>query len=188
MHRGGSAAYPHEAADAPGGPAQTERIAAGHRSGVPARTICIAADDFGLHGGINAAVLHLAAMGRVQAIGCMVGAPAWAAGAPNLRALDPHRVDLGLHLDLCEHPMRPPGRRLDTLLAAGLLRQLDRHALRAEIRAQLDTFEQTLGRPPAFIDGHRHVHQLPGVREELLDELAQRRGPLQPWLRCTRRP
>lgn len=152
------------------------------------RTICIAADDFGLHAGINAAVLQLAAMGRIQAIGCMVGAPAWATGAAALRALDPDRIDLGLHLDLCDHPMQAPPRRLGALITASLLRRLDCQALRAEIRAQLDAFEQALGRPPAFIDGHRHVHQLPMVRQELLDELARRHDSPRPWLRCTRQP
>jgi hypothetical protein len=45
------------------------------------RAICIAADDFGLHSGINRAVLQLADQGTVNAIGCMVGTAAWPAGS-----------------------------------------------------------------------------------------------------------
>jgi predicted glycoside hydrolase/deacetylase ChbG (UPF0249 family) len=72
------------------------------------------------------------------------------------------------------------------LIGDGLLHRLDAGAIRAEVRAQLDAFEQVLGHGPAFVDGHQHVHQLPVVRRELLDELVHRyRGKL-PWLRSTR--
>jgi predicted glycoside hydrolase/deacetylase ChbG (UPF0249 family) len=40
--------------------------------------------------------------------------------------------------------------------------------------------------PPAFVDGHQHVHQLPGVREALLAELARRGAARRTWLRSTR--
>jgi predicted glycoside hydrolase/deacetylase ChbG (UPF0249 family) len=126
-------------------------------------------------------------MGRVHAIACLVGGKAWAAPWPaRLRRLGPERVDVGLHLDLTELPLRPGSRRtLPWLIASCLLRRLDPRAVRAEIRAQLDRFEQLLGREPAFVDGHQHVHQLPVVRTELLDELASRYGSDLPWLRCT---
>lgn len=35
--------------------------------------------------------------------------------------------------------------------------------------AQLDRFEAAMGMPPDFIDGHQHVHQLPVVRDVLLE-------------------
>lgn len=152
-----------------------------------ARTICICVDDFGLHAGINNAALRLAAMERIHAIGCLVGGPAWKAWRRLLRRLDGDDVDIGLHLDLTESPLLPGSRRsLRALIAASLLRQLDRPALRAEIRAQLDAFEQTLGHGPAFVDGHQHVHQLAVVRGELLEELENRYGGRPPWLRSTR--
>ena len=65
---------------------------------------------------------------------------------------------------------------------------LARGGLRAEIRAQLDEFEDTMGCLPDFVDGHHHVHQLPIVRQELLDELDERYAVGLPWLRSTRRP
>jgi predicted glycoside hydrolase/deacetylase ChbG (UPF0249 family) len=34
-----------------------------------------------------------------------------------------------------------------------------------------------LGAAPDFVDGHQHVHQLPGVRSALLDVMADRYGP-----------
>lgn len=66
------------------------------------------------------------------------------------------------------------------------MRRLAAVDIRAEIRAQLDTFEQMLGHGPAFVDGHQHVHQLPVVRHELLDELRSRYRDRLPWLRSTR--
>lgn len=149
------------------------------------KRLCICVDDFGLHQGVNAAALALAAQGRVQALACQVGGPAWGPGATELRRLP--GLDLGLHLDLTEHPLKEPARPLGRLIMQSLLRGLDAAALSAEIAAQLDRFEDHVGRPPDFVDGHQHVHQLPQVREALLAELL-RRGPARPWLRSTRRP
>ncbi len=151
------------------------------------RAISLCVDDFGLHAGVNAAVLQLAALGRVQATSAMVGGPAWAEGAAQLRALDATRLEVGLHLDLTEctldSQLRSP---LPRLLARAYLGQIDRVALSREITAQFDAFEQALGRAPAYVDGHQHVHQLPLVRTLLLAEIARRcpQGGL--WLRSTR--
>ncbi len=58
--------------------------------------------------------------------------------------------------------------------------------MREEIEAQLGAFEQALGRTPDFVDGHQHVHQLPTIRDELLDALARRSSAGRPlWLRRT---
>lgn len=159
--------------------------AAQHSSSAHAIALCV--DDFGLHAGVNAAVLQLAALGRVQATSAMVGAPAWAEGALQLRALDAQRLEVGLHLDLTQYPF-DSGQRwpLAQLIARSYLGQLDRSALAREIAAQFDAFEQALGRAPAYVDGHQHVHQLPLVRELLLAELARRYAPGLLWLRSTR--
>jgi len=152
------------------------------------RRLCLCIDDVGLHPGVARAALHLVSMQRVQALGVMVGGPALRHALPLLRGVDPEAVDVGLHLDFTEHPLRAGSRRsLPALLAATLLRRLPMAVLRAEVAAQLDAFEQALGRPPAFVDGHQHVHQLPQVRQALVDELARRSGP-RPWLRSTRAP
>lgn len=149
--------------------------------------LCICADDFGLHAGVNDAVARLASVGRLQAVGALVGAPAWKAGVQVLRRLEAEGLDVGLHLDLTEFPLMPGTRRpLGRLVALAILRRLDRTRLRAEIRAQLDSFEAELGNAPAFIDGHQHVHQLPCIRDELLAELQSRYGRYRPWIRCTR--
>lgn len=151
------------------------------------RLLVVCADDFGLDAQVNEGVLQLARLGRLSAIGCMVGAPCWASGAPALRTLDAAAVDVGLHLDLTQHPLDPRVRgSLPEWIARSHAGAFDRHRLRREIHAQLDAFEQHMLRAPAFVDGHEHVHQFPGVRDLLLEVLAARGQ--RPWLRSTRRP
>jgi chitin disaccharide deacetylase len=151
------------------------------------RLIVVCADDFGVGPHVNEGVLHLARMGRLSAIGCMVGAPCWADGAPALRELDTAVVDVGLHLDLTQHSLDPRVRcALPEWIVRSHVGAFDRRRLRHEIDAQLDAFEDRMQRPPAFVDGHEHVHQFPGVRDLLLDALAARGQ--HPWLRSTRRP
>ena len=150
--------------------------------------VCLCVDDFGLHSGVNDAALRLAGIGRVHAIGSLVGAPAWKGGAAGLRQLDGEGLDVGLHLDLTEYPLLPGSRKpLRSLIAASFTRQIDRRAVRAEIQAQLNLFEAAIGHGPAFVDGHQHVHQFPVVRTELLAELTHRYGQQAPWIRSTRR-
>ncbi|GAA4330471.1 hypothetical protein GCM10023165_04220 [Variovorax defluvii] len=150
------------------------------------RFLCICADDFGMSAGINAAVLELIAGGRICAASCMVLRGAWTAGAVALRRVDPAVADLGLHLELgrppSDSPREPP---LSSLVAASYLGLLRPGTVRADIREQLARFEDALGRPPAFVDGHRHVHQLPVVRDVLVEEIAFRYGVAAPWLRST---
>lgn len=153
------------------------------------RTIAVCVDDFGLHEGVNGAVLELAATGTISATSCMVGAPAWSSGLRALRNLATEgRIDVGLHLDFTEHPLQPGSRRsLRGLLLATMARRLDANALRSEIEAQFDAFEAGMGRPPDHVDGHQHVHQFPMVREALLEAIARRYPVSPPWLRSTRR-
>jgi predicted glycoside hydrolase/deacetylase ChbG (UPF0249 family) len=163
----------------------------GAAENISPRAICLCVDDCGIHSGVDAAALDLADLGRVHAIGCMPGGVSWPAASRRLQALDANEVDLGLHLDFTEHPLLPGSRHdLPALIAASTLRRLDRAHVRDEIRAQLDAFEAALGRAPAFVDGHQHVHQLPQIRDELIAEL-ERRYAVQPvdsrpWLRSTR--
>ena len=150
------------------------------------RFLCICADDFGMSEGINAAVLALLSEGRICAASCMVLRSAWPWGAGALHRLPADGVEFGLHLEINRPPSDSPAEpSLGGLLAASYLRLLRPGAVQAEIREQLARFEDALGRPPAFVDGHRHVHQLPVVREVLLEELASRYGTAAPWIRST---
>lgn len=149
--------------------------------------LCICADDFGMSRGINAAVLDLIERRKLTATGCLVQREAWGLGLLSLRRVEPERADVGLHLDLT--PPRVPGGDepgLGALLLRTYTRSASRRCLQHVIADQLSRFEDGMGRPPAFVDGHRHVHQFPVVRRALLDELSSRYGAALPWLRNTR--
>ncbi|NRF70828.1 ChbG/HpnK family deacetylase [Aquincola sp. S2] len=149
------------------------------------RRIAVCADDFGLRCGINEAIVALAQAGRLTAVSCMVEAPAWGCGLPALRRLDRGGIDIGLHLDVGADaaPLALPA-----LILRAYSGRLDRALLRQRIEVQLTAFEQALGRPPDFVDGHRHVHQLPLIGEALLAVLDERYPQRRPWLRRTRAP
>lgn len=152
----------------------------------PMRRICICADDFGLSTGVNTAVVDLAERGKVSATSGMVRRSAWLAGAQALRRIAPARLDVGLHLDLTR-PLRVDGPEpgLAVLLAQTYTRTIFAAGLKADIRDQMTRFEDAMGRAPAFIDGHRHVHQFPVVRDLLVEEIARRYAASPPWLRRT---
>jgi predicted glycoside hydrolase/deacetylase ChbG (UPF0249 family) len=141
--------------------------------------IAICADDFGAFRGADEAILELAGLGRLGGVSCQVVGASFRADAPALRSLA-GAVDAGLHLDLA------PGRgELLRLIVRSHARALSRRELTARIARQLDAFELALGRQPAFVDGHQHVHQLPVVRDALLDLLAARYGKPGPLVRNT---
>ena len=151
------------------------------------RHLCVCVDDFGLTDGINEGAVLLALQGRVQALSVLVGGRACQRGARMLQALDARRVEVGLHLDFTECPLQPSMRKpLPWLIGAACTRTLDALAVRREVTAQFDAFEQTLGRTPDYVDGHQHVHQLPVIRDALMQELAHRRLLGRVWLRSTR--
>lgn len=146
------------------------------------RRLVVCADDFGQSEPVDAGILRLAEAGRVTAVSCLAGRPAFARDAPALLRTG---ADAGLHLDLTEGAAGDPPEALGSLVLRSHLGAVDRRALRRSIAAQADAFERVAGRAPAFVDGHRHVHQLPIVRDLLLDELTRRWGRALPLVRVT---
>lgn len=149
----------------------------------PSLTLC--ADDYGLAPGVGRAIRALIAAGRLHATGCMTISPFWPEEAAKLRPLA-EEADLGLHLTLTDHAalgalpsLAPDGRfpSLGRLMGLALTHRLDRREIAAELERQVDAFEAALGRKPDFLDGHHHVHQLPGVRDIVLDLAARRLAP-----------
>jgi predicted glycoside hydrolase/deacetylase ChbG (UPF0249 family) len=92
-------------------------------------------------------------------------------------------ADVGMHLVLTQFvPLGPMPRlaasgalpRLNRLMALAYTGGLDPVEIGDEIDRQLDAFERGMGRPPDHVDGHHHVHQLPVVRDALIQRLGQR--------------
>ena len=148
-------------------------------------TLC--ADDLGLSEAISEAIVELARARRINATTLMVDGPAAAAAAAAIADIE--GVALGLHVTLSGErtPLRsalaPAGRlpHVDALTARAFAGALPLDAVAAEIERQCDLFEALVGRAPAFIDGHQHVHVLPGIRGRFL-AIARRRAP-GAWIR-----
>jgi predicted glycoside hydrolase/deacetylase ChbG (UPF0249 family) len=105
-----------------------------------------------------------------------------------------HRGHLavGLHFNLTLGSPAGPMARLapdnvlpkrNVLIARALAGMLDRDEIGAEVERQLDAFEKGLGFPPDHVDGHEHVHALPGIRSPLLEVLARRYPGSKPLVR-----
>jgi predicted glycoside hydrolase/deacetylase ChbG (UPF0249 family) len=156
------------------------------------RLLALCADDFGLAPGVSAGIARLAHAQRLSAISCVTNSPHWPTTAGLLNGL-PDTVDVGLHLNFTagrplsgrlarQWPQLPSLARLTVQAHLGLL---PISQVRNEVHAQLAAFNHVLGRPPAFVDGHEHVHHLPGVRRVILD-MVEHVQPL-PALRNTGR-
>jgi predicted glycoside hydrolase/deacetylase ChbG (UPF0249 family) len=140
------------------------------------KTLALCADDFGLGTGISAGIAALAHARRLTAVSCITNSPRWGADAALLRGL-PDSVDVGLHLNFTEgrplssrlarHWPRLPG--LARLIAQAHLGLLPLSEMRNEVHAQLAAFLEAHGSAPRFVDGHQHVHHLPGLRGVILD-------------------
>ncbi len=142
----------------------------------------LCADDFALTAGVSRSILDLLALGRLSATGAMTNRPHWRRLAGELSAFS-GKADLGLHLNLtCAAPLGSMPRlapggdlpRLRELATAAATSAPVRSEIAAEVARQLDAFEDALGRAPDFVDGHQHVHVLPGVRGVVLRAVQQR--------------
>ena len=184
---------PHAPGTAHADPAATPPDATG------LRPIVVCADDYGLADGVSTAIAELIMARRLSATSCMVTRPGWRDAAAALRTVVASTpADVGLHLTLTDHtPLSAAARHalgermpaLATLLPQALLRRLPAAALRDEVRAQFDRFEDEWGAPPDYVDGHQHVHLLPGVREAVVSEVLRRASPGRMWVRdCVEAP
>jgi len=163
-------------------------------AGSSPRRIWLCADDYGLSTGVDTAIRDLIARGRINATSVMVAAPSFdysEAKSLNIFNAGRKRVAIGLHLTLTA-PFKPlsgnfvplrDGSFLSfaAMLRHAMLRRLDREALAREVEAQIATFTAALGHPPDFVDGHRHVHLFPQIREAVLTSV-QKAAP-HAWLR-----
>jgi predicted glycoside hydrolase/deacetylase ChbG (UPF0249 family) len=120
--------------------------------------IVLCADDYGIAPGVSRAIRDLLDRARLSATSCMVVSPDFPAEGPRLA---PYfgRADIGLHLTLTQN------RSLRSLMLAAYAGGLDSRAMASEVEGQIARFSEIVGRRPDFIDGHQHVHLLPGVRD-----------------------
>lgn len=123
--------------------------------------IVLCADDYGLSPGVSRGIRELLAQGRLSATSCMVVYPEFETDGP---LLEPWlgKADIGLHFTLTAE------RSAGSLMRAAYLGHMDVGAVASELERQLSTFSRIMRRNPDYIDGHQHVHLLPGVREAVV--------------------
>lgn len=146
------------------------------------RRFALCADDFGLTAPISEGIAALAHQGRLNLISCMSTPASWLPHAALLRDL-PASVETGLHVNLSEgepgsaalrqHWARFPS--LPQLIGAAHLGRLPLAAIAQECDWQWQRHVDATGRAPTFVDGHQHVHHLPGVRDVIV-QLARQHG------------
>lgn len=161
------------------------------------RRLVICADDYGISPAVSLGIRQLAERGRISATGAMTCMPGWASEAPALRPLT-DRIEVGLHFTLTDQQpltampiLAPHGRfpSIGALIKASLAHMIPLEEVTEELTFQLNAFEAHFGRPPDFIDGHQHIHLLPGIRSAVLHQFHHRLDPTQCWLRdCSDRP
>jgi predicted glycoside hydrolase/deacetylase ChbG (UPF0249 family) len=123
--------------------------------------LIITADDYGYSRRYDAGILAAAGEGLVDAVSAMVGREGLEPG-PLLET----GVEIGLHLEL--GPLSGGDRADDA----------DRRRAAGAIDAQVERFAGLFGRPPAYLDGHRHVHAHPGLGVVVADAAARRSLPV----------
>jgi predicted glycoside hydrolase/deacetylase ChbG (UPF0249 family) len=153
--------------------------------------ILLCADDYALTEGVARAVGELAAARRISATSALVTTPHWPAMAQRL-VVHRGRIAVGLHLNLtlggplgAMPRFAPRGLfpKRHAVIARALSRLLPRREIRAEIERQLDAFERHLRFAPDHIDGHEHMHALPGIRGCLFAVVGRRYPGLKPLIR-----
>jgi chitin disaccharide deacetylase len=157
----------------------------------PPRGFVLCADDYAMSPGICAGILALLDAKAISATGAMTNRPLWASAARDLAAFK-GRADLGLHFNLtCGSPLSeasnlaPNGQfmALGTLLQRLYRGKIPASEIRDELTAQLNAFEEAMGQAPDFIDGHQHVHAMPGMGAVIIATLEQRYPDRCPYLR-----
>jgi predicted glycoside hydrolase/deacetylase ChbG (UPF0249 family) len=124
--------------------------------------LIITADDYGYSPRYDEGIVEAAAARAVDAVSVMV-----TRGRVDPGPLLETGTEVGLHLEL-------PTELADGTWAGTREREV---ALR-ELRRQLEAFEVALGRPAAYVDGHRHCHAHAGLAAPLAREAADRGLPV----------
>jgi predicted glycoside hydrolase/deacetylase ChbG (UPF0249 family) len=135
-----------------------ETVQSGRAERWSARVLIVNADDFGASSGVNTGISRAHDVGIVSSASLMVTMPA-ATEAVSLARERPG-LSLGIHIDLTGEGTPAPV-HLD-----------DVDACRAEMWAQMRTFERLVGHGPTHIDSHHNVHRL-ALLEPLFVELAR---------------
>lgn len=136
-----------------------------------------AADDWGLSPAINEAILHLAHRGVLRAVSCLANAPYLTHGLEEILAYaNDNDLNFSLHLNFTYgRPLSSPSQVASlvdsangtfvshpSLLRRSFLGRINKHHVFEELENQIQILRR-LGIPLGAVDGHHHVHLLPGI-------------------------
>lgn len=163
----------------------------------PLTRLVVNADDLGLHASLDAGILRAHRDGIVTSATLLATGPTAPEAAARAKEA---RLAVGLHLALSTRlPPAAPAHEVPTVAPEGRLRgswadfarawlsgQVRRDELARELSAQLQR-ARALGVTVDHLDGHQHLHLLPGVRP-LVESLAAREGLPLRWPDALPRP
>jgi predicted glycoside hydrolase/deacetylase ChbG (UPF0249 family) len=148
------------------------------------KNLIVNADDLGWTEGVNLGILQAFHHGIVTSTSLLANGAAFAGGVEAARSVP--GLGVGVHLNLSDGPPVADRETVTSLLnddgefAGGpeslLLRRARRGLLLAEVEDEWDAQIQKVrdaGIAPTHLDGHKHVHMLPGLFEIAL-KLAKR--------------
>jgi len=148
------------------------------------KNLIVNADDLGWTDGVNRGILEVFYHGIVTSTSLLANGAAFAGGVEAARSAP--RLGVGVHLNLSDGPPVADRETVTSLLnddgefAGGpeslLLRRARRGLVLAEVENEWDAQIQKVrdaGIAPTHVDGHKHVHMLPGLFEIAL-KLAKR--------------
>ncbi|MBI4211448.1 MAG: ChbG/HpnK family deacetylase, partial [Deltaproteobacteria bacterium] len=149
------------------------------------KQIVLTADDFGFSPAVNEAIVTLSKQGRIGATSLLVNLPA---SAQAFELAKVHGLDVGWHANLTfGPPVCAPGEvpslvdeqgtffPLRTFLLKMLRKQIEVADVRKELAAQYALFSQHQLKI-SHVDGHQHVHVLPGISRVLGELLSSTPG------------
>src|SRR4051812_31175343 len=162
-------------------------------------SLVVTADDFGIGRKTSDGIIKAHLHGPVTATSLMAITGDHVRASVPLLA-DAPNLDVGLHLVLTNCGEKPLMARESSglidrdgyfytngkLWIKALTGKLQRAVIADEIVAQTEMFHKLLGRAPAYVDCHHHAHQLPIVRDALMEVIAL--GLLPPISRVTVEP
>jgi len=150
------------------------------------RNLIVNADDLGWTSGVNRGIAEAHRRGLVMSTSLLANGRAFADGATV--AQNNPDLGVGVHLNLSDGPSTAPSAAVKSLLnEAGeleggpeswLLKIAKRRLLPEDVEREWDAQIQKVrdaGIQPSHLDGHKHVHMLPGLFEIAL-RLAKKHG------------
>ena len=135
------------------------------------RAAAVSADDWGISPAVNAGILDLARKGIVHRVALMADCRYLNEGLAELKAVP--GIRLGLHFNLTYgKKYAGPGKLLLDWINPFKNRGRLRHEVCQQLELQLQKLKKA-GVTPEYLDGHHHIHVLPGFLALVSDTLKQ---------------